>query len=301
MRPSPQALHPGNVEKAAVRNPDPPQLQLGRVTRPVRPNQVLAIVCSRHGASQPRPVHRQRRAARHRPGLSRRGPATAVLDPERLRHRLCRTVGGFFGRLAERYRRDVSFLLGIALFTLSSAACAAATSVVMLVAVSHRPSRRRRADDADVARLASGDLLGRPARSCCPDLDRRRRLCRGARSRGRWAAPGLEWALDLPRQRPHRRAGPSRRPQEAAEHSRSRRASAGRLGCAARHVRRRNSELRHHEVRRVGLGVGCHHRDAGPRVGAPHVVRRRLPTVGQPARRPGAVGCFASRRSPARP
>ncbi|WP_197739364.1 DHA2 family efflux MFS transporter permease subunit [Methylobacterium sp. P1-11] len=40
----------------------------------------------------------------------------------------------FFGRLAERYRRDASFLLGVALFTLSSAACAAATSVGMLVA-----------------------------------------------------------------------------------------------------------------------------------------------------------------------
>lgn len=40
----------------------------------------------------------------------------------------------FFGRLAERYRRDASFLLGVALFTLASAACAAATSVEMLVA-----------------------------------------------------------------------------------------------------------------------------------------------------------------------
>ncbi|MFZ3359565.1 MAG: MFS transporter [Xanthobacteraceae bacterium] len=40
----------------------------------------------------------------------------------------------FFGRLAERYRRDTSFLLGIATFTAASAACAAATSVEMLVA-----------------------------------------------------------------------------------------------------------------------------------------------------------------------
>src|SRR3954447_23501774 len=35
----------------------------------------------------------------------------------------------FFGRLAERYRRNASFLLGVALFTLASAACAASTSV----------------------------------------------------------------------------------------------------------------------------------------------------------------------------
>ena len=40
----------------------------------------------------------------------------------------------FFGRLAERYRRDRSFLLGVALFTAASAACAAANSVGALVA-----------------------------------------------------------------------------------------------------------------------------------------------------------------------
>jgi EmrB/QacA subfamily drug resistance transporter len=40
----------------------------------------------------------------------------------------------FFGRLAERHRRNQSFLLGIALFTAASAACAAANSVEMLVA-----------------------------------------------------------------------------------------------------------------------------------------------------------------------
>ena len=39
-----------------------------------------------------------------------------------------------FGRLADRYRRDYGFLAGVALFTLASAACAAATSVGMLVA-----------------------------------------------------------------------------------------------------------------------------------------------------------------------
>jgi EmrB/QacA subfamily drug resistance transporter len=40
----------------------------------------------------------------------------------------------FFGRLAERHRRDRSFLLGIVLFTVASAACAAADSVATLVA-----------------------------------------------------------------------------------------------------------------------------------------------------------------------
>ena len=40
----------------------------------------------------------------------------------------------FFGRLAERHRRDRSFLLGVALFTAASAACATANGVAMLVA-----------------------------------------------------------------------------------------------------------------------------------------------------------------------
>jgi EmrB/QacA subfamily drug resistance transporter len=40
----------------------------------------------------------------------------------------------FFGRLAERYRRNVSFLLGVGLFTVASAACAAASGVGALVA-----------------------------------------------------------------------------------------------------------------------------------------------------------------------
>src|SRR5260221_14081368 len=39
----------------------------------------------------------------------------------------------FFGRLAERHRRDQSFLLGVTLFTGASAACAMANSVETLV------------------------------------------------------------------------------------------------------------------------------------------------------------------------
>ena len=39
----------------------------------------------------------------------------------------------FFGRLADRYPRDRAFLLGVAVFTAASAACAASTSVGMLI------------------------------------------------------------------------------------------------------------------------------------------------------------------------
>jgi len=39
-----------------------------------------------------------------------------------------------FGRLADRYRRDRGFLVGVAVFVVASAACAAATSLPMLIA-----------------------------------------------------------------------------------------------------------------------------------------------------------------------
>jgi EmrB/QacA subfamily drug resistance transporter len=39
----------------------------------------------------------------------------------------------YFGRLADRYRRDRGFLLGVAVFTAASAACAASDSVGMLI------------------------------------------------------------------------------------------------------------------------------------------------------------------------
>lgn len=39
----------------------------------------------------------------------------------------------FFGRLADRYRRDLGFLLGVVVFTVASAACAAAANVEMLI------------------------------------------------------------------------------------------------------------------------------------------------------------------------
>ena len=39
----------------------------------------------------------------------------------------------FFGRLAERYRRNLSFLLGVGLFTAASAACAVSINVETLI------------------------------------------------------------------------------------------------------------------------------------------------------------------------
>ena len=58
----------------------------------------------------------------------------------------------FFGRLAERHRRDLSFLLGVALFTAASAACAAGRQRRGAGGVSRGAGRGRGADDADLAR-----------------------------------------------------------------------------------------------------------------------------------------------------
>jgi MFS family permease len=56
-----------------------------------------------------------------------------------------RGPAGVCGRLAERYPRNISFLAGIALFTVASAACALANSVGTLVAFRRRGRKRPRA------------------------------------------------------------------------------------------------------------------------------------------------------------
>jgi MFS family permease len=89
----------------------------------------------------------------------------------------------FFGRLVERYRRDLSFLAGVALFTLASAACAAAQGVWGLVAFrvlqaagaalmtpSSPPFRRKSAERRCVPgrrSAASRPRSGRSPAACC--------------------------------------------------------------------------------------------------------------------------------------
>src|SRR4051794_5966386 len=82
-------------------------------------------------ACRPRFVHRQRRAARHgaRP---RRAVEQPVVGAQRVRVVYAALLVPF-GRLAERRSRDLGFLLGVLVFTVASAACAAAWSVTSLV------------------------------------------------------------------------------------------------------------------------------------------------------------------------
>ena len=84
-------------------------------------------------ARQPRPVHRQRRAARHRPGPAHGNLADLswILNAYAIVYAALLVL---LGRLAESRRRDTGFLLGVVLFTAASAACGAAGSLGMLVA-----------------------------------------------------------------------------------------------------------------------------------------------------------------------
>jgi MFS family permease len=104
-----------------------------KAARPVRPNQVLAIVCVGIvlanldlfivNVALPDIAHNFPTAGLERLSWILNGYAIVYA-----------ALLVFFGRLAERYRRDASFLVGVALFTAASAACAAANSVEMLVA-----------------------------------------------------------------------------------------------------------------------------------------------------------------------
>jgi hypothetical protein len=101
----------------------------------------------------------------------------------------------FFGRLAERHSRNLSFLLGVALFTAASAACALASSVELLVL-----SRVAQAAGAALMTPTSIGLLlasfpARAARRRGAHLDRDRRPCRGARAARRRRAGYLRLAL----------------------------------------------------------------------------------------------------------
>ncbi len=133
--------HPQPSERASRMNVTQPALQATAIARPTAswlartatPGQVLAIVCIgivlanldlfivNVGL----------------PNIARDFSGASLEDLSWILNGYAITYAAllvFFGRLAERHRRDRSFLLGVALFTLASAACAAAGSVESLVA-----------------------------------------------------------------------------------------------------------------------------------------------------------------------
>ena len=150
-----------------------------------------------------------------------------------------------FGRLAERYRRERGFLLGVAVFVAASAACGAATSLPMLVAF--------RVLQAAGAALLTPTSLGlilatttpeRRARRG-PDLDRGRRPGRGgAGPVVGGAAGGGELALGVPGQRADRPARAGRRLAAAAAGAGPPGPAPDALGAAADHRRRRRARAR---------------------------------------------------------
>ena len=159
-----------------------------------------------------------------------------------------------FGRLAERYRRERGFLLGVAVFVAASAACAAATSLAMLVAF--------RVVQAAGAALLTPTSLGLILATFPPE--RRHGAVRAWTAVGGIAAAlgpvvggaarGRELALGVPRQRADRVARARRRVAAAARRPRPSAPAPRRARRAAGHGRRRLAHARAGQGRRVGLG-----------------------------------------------
>ncbi len=188
------------------------------------------------------------------------------------------------GRVADRFGHARVFLVGLAVFTLASAACAAAPGVWLLVA-----ARAVQAVGAALVVPTSLSLLlaAYPAERAHPGrrdvgLDRRGR--RGARPAARRAARRALVALGLPGQR----AGRDRRVRRGAARAARPRGRPHRdarpAGCLRHRRRRRGARLRArpHPRRRVG-------RPRGPR-GARRRGGRARPGGGAlaPPPRPGA-------------
>ena len=91
----------------------------------------------------------------------------------------------FFGRLAERYRRNLSFLLGVGLFTRGVGGLRRRRQCRDADRVSRPAGGRRGADDADVARAVAGGVPAGAPRLRGADLDGDRRTRRGAWAGGR--------------------------------------------------------------------------------------------------------------------
>jgi hypothetical protein len=164
----------------------------------------------------------------------------------------------FFERL-ERYRRNASFLLAVAVFTGTRAVCAAATSLEVLAAP--------RIVQAAGAALMTPASLGLLLATFPPDQ-------RGHAVRT-WTAIGgfasalgpvvggflLELAMDLYGQRADRTVSSRDRAVEVAKRPRSSDPLAASPGCSAGDRWRRCTDVRHHEYGRMGLGLEEHRDD----------------------------------------
>ena len=142
------------------------------------------------------------------------------------------TFGGFLllgGRLGDLYGHRRLFLLGIALFTLASAACGLAGSQPMLIAARAVQGPRRRGRFRGRA-LAHHESVHRAGRAREGDgllrlRDGRRRIDR--RAARRRADQRVQLALDLPRESADRRRGVRALPRCCCRPAAARRATGG--------------------------------------------------------------------------
>ena len=209
----------------------------------------------RRRAGEPRPVHRQRRAAADggdfHVGADGLADLSWVLNAYAIVYAALLVL---FGRLADRYRRERGFLLGVAVFVAASAACGAATSLPMLVAF--------RIVQAAGAALLTPTSLGLMLATTTPE--RRHGAVRTWAAVGGIAAalgPGSrrpagrrELALGVPGQRADRPARAARRLAAAAGGARPPGPGARRARRGADHRRHRRADAWPGQGRILGMG-----------------------------------------------
>ena len=156
-----------------------------------------------HGPA--RPLHRQHRLSRD-PRRASPASSTAslswVLNAYAIVFAACLVPAG---RLADLLGRRRTFQLGLIVFAVASAACAAAPTLGDPRRGARRPGGRRRAPDPDVARPAAPRLPAGAARGRGRRLGRRRRDRRRRRPGSRRPPRRGELEAHLPRQHPARR------------------------------------------------------------------------------------------------
>ena len=194
-----------------------------------------------------------------------------------------------FGRLADRFPREYGFLLGVAVFTVASALCAAANDTLALVVFRVVQAAGAALMTPTSLSMVLATSSGEAARQQRPRMDGDRRSDGGPRTcRGR-AARHDQLALGLLRQHPLRTGRPRDRLAAAAPRPRRAHPLPRRARRRPRHRRRRPPDARSRQGRRLGLGLDADDRRARRVRRRDRLVRPSLPASQKPAGGPRPV------------
>ena len=203
-----------------------------------------------------------------------------------------------FGRLADRYPRNLGFLRRGVGFRRRIGGVRRGDEPADADRLPGRPGRRRGAAHADLARADPRHVPGRAPPERSADLDRRRRV-RGRTRAGRRRNPRCgELAVGVPRERSDRRGRPDRGLAPAAGRPGASDPVARRVERDADHRGRGCAHAGARRRRNVGMGQHAHGRGARRRGRAAELVRAPDRPPPQSADRSRAVP--GAGRSPAR-